>query len=84
MHDGPNRGGLATSSDENAGLAGAASTHQARLQRFLAELQSNRISLSNLRSLAFYGIPDKKGLRALTWKVGCAQASGFLPAGLSS
>lgn len=72
MQDGFNRGGTATTSPSGSPtktLSGTASAHQARLQRFLGELQSNNISLSNLKALAFHGIPDKKGLRALTWKV---------------
>lgn len=63
-----NRVGYATTS-EGQGLAWASTGHEARLQRFVAELRSNNISLDNLRSLAHSGIPDKKGLRALTWKV---------------
>lgn len=37
--------------------------------RFKQELLASRINLDELRRLAFQGIPDKDGLRAMTWKV---------------
>lgn len=42
---------------------------EARISRFKQELLSSRINLEELRRLAFQGIPDKDGLRAMTWKV---------------
>jgi hypothetical protein len=44
---------------------------EARISRFKQELLASRINLDELRRLAFQGIPDKDGLRAMTWKV-CA------------
>jgi len=43
---------------------------EARISRFKQELLASRINLDELRRLAFQGIPDKDGLRAMTWKVG--------------
>lgn len=43
---------------------------EARVSRFKQELLASRINLDELRRLAFQGIPDKDGLRAMTWKVG--------------
>jgi hypothetical protein len=53
---------------------------EARISTFKQELLASRIDLDELRRLAFQGIPDKDGLRAMTWKVGvasrrCAQAA---------
>lgn len=45
---------------------------EARISRFKQELLASRINLDELRRLAFQGIPDKDGLRAMTWKV-CGQ-----------
>jgi hypothetical protein len=42
---------------------------EARISRFKQELLASRINLDELRRLAFQGIPDKDGLRAMTWKV---------------
>jgi hypothetical protein len=42
---------------------------EARVSRFKQELLASRINLHELRRLAFQGIPDKDGLRAMTWKV---------------
>ena len=42
---------------------------EARVSRFKQELLASRINLDELRRLAFQGIPDKDGLRAMTWKV---------------
>lgn len=46
---------------------------EARVSRFKQELLASRINLDELRRLSFQGIPDKDGLRAMTWKVcvGC-------------
>lgn len=42
---------------------------EARVSRFKQELLASRMDMDALRSLAFYGVPDKDGLRAITWKV---------------
>lgn len=42
---------------------------ETRISRFKQELLASRINLDELRRLAFQGIPDKDGLRAMTWKV---------------
>jgi hypothetical protein len=42
---------------------------EARVSRFKQELLASRIDMVALRSLAFHGVPDKDGLRAITWKV---------------
>lgn len=42
---------------------------EARVSRFKQELLASRINLPELRRLAFQGIPDRDGLRAITWKV---------------
>jgi hypothetical protein len=42
---------------------------ESRVSRFKQELLASRINLDELRRLAFQGIPDKDGLRAMTWKV---------------
>jgi hypothetical protein len=42
---------------------------EARISRFKQELLASRINVDELRRLAFQGIPDKDGLRAMTWKV---------------
>ena len=61
---------LASSSGFDAAmLTGGSPSYEARVQRFKAELQNNSISMDNLRMLAFHGIPDRDGLRAVTWKV---------------
>eukprot|EP00775_Hariotina_reticulata_P013965 gene13965-14079_t len=48
---------------------------EARVSRFKQELLASRINLHELRRLAFQGIPDKDGLRAMTWKL----LLGYLP-----
>lgn len=52
---------------------------EARISRFKQELLASRINLDELRRLAFQGIPDKDGLRAMTWKVRvpCCVAAGM-------
>lgn len=45
-------------------------SYEARVIRFRQELKSNTINLTDVRTLAFEGIPDKGGLRPLVWKVG--------------
>lgn len=42
---------------------------EARVSKFKQELLASRINLEELRRLAFQGIPDKDGLRAMTYKV---------------
>lgn len=51
-----------------AGARGSAALDE-RVARFKAELLASRIDLPRLRALAFSGIPDRDGLRAITWKV---------------
>jgi hypothetical protein len=48
---------------------------ESRVSRFKQELLASRINLDELRRLAFQGIPDKDGLRAITWKVLCSSNS---------
>ncbi|WIA33086.1 hypothetical protein OEZ86_006240 [Tetradesmus obliquus] len=48
---------------------------ESRISRFKQELLASRINLDELRRLAFQGIPDKDGLRAITWKL----LLGYLP-----
>jgi hypothetical protein len=48
---------------------------ESRISRFKQELLASRINLDELRRLAFQGIPDKDGLRAMTWKVQCHAAA---------
>ena len=45
---------------------------EARISRFKQELLASRINLVALRRLAYQGVPDKDGLRAVTWKVRAA------------
>ena len=40
-----------------------------RVHRFKQELAASRINIHGLKRLAFHGIPDKDGLRAVVWKV---------------
>lgn len=40
-----------------------------RVSQFKQELLASRINLDDLRRLAYQGIPDRDGLRAMTWKV---------------
>lgn len=42
---------------------------EARVSQFKQELLASRINLDELRRLAYQGIPDRDGLRAMTWKV---------------
>lgn len=42
---------------------------ESRISQFKQELLASRIDLDELRRLAFQGIPDRDGLRAMTWKV---------------
>ena len=44
-------------------------SYEARVIRFRQELKSNTINLTDVRTLAFEGVPDKGGLRPLIWKV---------------
>jgi hypothetical protein len=41
----------------------------ARVAKFKHELLSETIDLKEIKRMAFHGIPDKDGLRAITWKV---------------
>lgn len=43
---------------------------ESRVSRFKQQLLASRIDLHELRRLSMQGIPDKDGLRAITWKVG--------------
>jgi hypothetical protein len=43
---------------------------EARVQRFRLELNASCINVHALKRLAMSGVPDKEGLRAVTWKVG--------------
>jgi hypothetical protein len=51
---------------------------ESRVSRFKQQLLASRIDLHELRRLSMQGIPDKDGLRAITWKVG-AYLSASLP-----
>ena len=44
-------------------------SYEARVIRFRQELKSNTINLTDVRTLAFEGVPDKGGLRPIIWKV---------------
>eukprot|EP00878_Enallax_costatus_P018401 GHUV01019370.1.p1 GENE.GHUV01019370.1~~GHUV01019370.1.p1 ORF type:complete len:374 (+),score=126.28 GHUV01019370.1:171-1292(+) len=46
-----------------------------RVSQFKQELLASRINLDDLRRLAYQGIPDRDGLRAMTWKL----LLGYLP-----
>eukprot|EP00879_Flechtneria_rotunda_P005730 GHRR01006031.1.p1 GENE.GHRR01006031.1~~GHRR01006031.1.p1 ORF type:complete len:476 (+),score=176.35 GHRR01006031.1:122-1549(+) len=48
---------------------------EVRVSQFKQELLASRINLDELRRLAFQGIPDKDGLRSMTWKL----LLGYLP-----
>ena len=63
---------LATSIGDDSGPLGATGSpsHEARVKRFQEELRKNSISMTNLQKLAYHGIPDREGLRAVVWKVG--------------
>jgi hypothetical protein len=43
---------------------------ESRVSRLKQQLLASRIDLHELRRLSMQGIPDKDGLRAITWKVG--------------
>lgn len=46
------------------------SMFDARVQQFQRELQaSGDMDMANVRALAFDGVPDRDGLRAIVWKV---------------
>jgi hypothetical protein len=49
--------------------AGTIQPLDVRVARFRHELLSEHIDIAALKRLAFHGIPDKDGLRAITWKV---------------
>ncbi|KIY92764.1 hypothetical protein MNEG_15198, partial [Monoraphidium neglectum] len=66
--------GASSNPRQPAARGGAAATDE-RVSRFKAELLASRIDLPRLRALAFGGIPDRDGLRAITWKV----LLGYLP-----
>jgi hypothetical protein len=48
----------------------------ARVAKFKHELLSETIDLKEVKRMAFHGIPDKDGLRAITWKVRAARMPG--------
>lgn len=52
-----------------------------RAAAFRAELSADVIDLKRLRALAYGGVPDEKGLRAVVWKVGTCLAGGLWRAG---
>lgn len=56
------------SGDHRAALRTSAPIDE-RVARFKDELLASRIDMQRLRALAFSGIPDRDGLRAITWKV---------------
>ena len=59
--------------DLGASAAGAlrSSVFNDRVQQFRWELQSKgAIDMTNVKALAFDGVPDRDGLRAIVWKVG--------------
>lgn len=43
--------------------------YESRASLFRQTVESNKISIQELRSLAYDGVPDEKGLRATVWKV---------------
>jgi hypothetical protein len=51
-------------------LTSTAMPPEARVARFKSALLATKIDLAELRRLAYNGVPDKDGLRAITWKVG--------------
>ena len=61
-------GGLGMSQN-NIGAHSGSPSYEARVIRFRQELKSNSINLTDVRTLAFEGVPDKGGLRPLVWKV---------------
>ncbi len=60
-------------SEPDAGTSMSASMppeqEPARVLRFKQELMGSCINIHALKRLAFHGIPDSKGLRAVVWKV---------------
>lgn len=54
----------------------AAQTLEERMRAFKKLLLSPRIDLRGLRALAFGGVPERDGLRAVTWKVRKTQLLG--------
>jgi hypothetical protein len=59
-------GGPAGGARRSPGAAGV----EERAAAFKEELLASRVDLRALRRLAFCGVPDRDGLRAITWKVG--------------
>jgi hypothetical protein len=59
-----------------AGFQSRSAAYESRAALFRKQLAADKIALSELRALAYDGIPEEKGLRALVWK-----ASASLPAG---
>jgi hypothetical protein len=49
--------------------ATGAQSVDARVAKFKRELLAETIDLAGLKRMACHGIPDKDGLRAITWKV---------------
>lgn len=47
----------------------SAQSLESRVHDFKQVLLASKIDLTELRRLAFHGIPDKDGVRAITWKV---------------
>ncbi|XP_038216913.1 TBC1 domain family member 13 [Zerene cesonia] len=45
------------------------SLYRARIQAFKNLLDKEEVDIDALRKLAFHGVPDKRGLRSLVWKI---------------
>jgi hypothetical protein len=48
---------------------GDSPSYGSRVRRFEDLLSAKKVDVKQLRGLAFNGIPDKAGLRAVAWKV---------------
>jgi hypothetical protein len=64
-----------SSSSAAAAAPSGRAASDARVARFKDELLATRVDLKRLRALSFNGIPDRDGLRAITWKL----LLGYLP-----
>lgn len=53
----------------SSGQEDVSPSYSARIQRFKSELEAGNINMENLKRFSFSGIPDKDGMRAITWKV---------------